>query len=188
MTKLTVKFGGTSLGSIEKILNAAKIVKKRLEEGNQIIVVVSAMAGTTDDLLKKSKSISNNFDRGELDVLFASGEQVTSSLLSGALISLGINSRSWMGWQIPIVTEGEKGLAKIAYIKTDEISKFISEGGVAVVPGFQGISKHSPSGPFPMMNFIFRREIPGFPAQTVASSCCGNRSIAYALNFTPRSR
>jgi len=141
MTKLTVKFGGTSLGSIEKILNAAKIVKKRLEEGNQIIVVVSAMAGTTDDLLKKSKSISNNFDRGELDVLFASGEQVTSSLLSGALISLGINSRSWMGWQIPIVTEGEKGLAKIAYIKTDEISKFISEGGVAVVPGFQGISK-----------------------------------------------
>ena len=104
MKKIVLKFGGTSVGSIEKIINAAKIAKKRHEEGNQVIVVVSAMAGTTNDLINKSNQVSKNFNKAELDVLMSSGEQVTCSLLSGALIDLGINARSWLGWQIPILT------------------------------------------------------------------------------------
>ena len=85
MKRIVLKFGGTSVGSVEKIINVAKIVKKKHEEGNQVIVVVSAMAGVTNDLINKSKKISNNFDKSELDVLMASGEQVSSSLLAGSI-------------------------------------------------------------------------------------------------------
>ena len=94
MKKLVLKFGGTSVGSIEKIQNVSKIVKKRHEEGNQIIVIVSAMSGTTNELIKKSRHISSNFDNKEMDVLLSSGEQISSSLLAGALINLenGITS------------------------------------------------------------------------------------------------
>ena len=143
MKKIVIKFGGTSVGSMEKIINAAQIVKKRQDEGNQVIVVVSAMAGVTNDLINKSKQISNNFDKAELDVLMASGEQVTCSLLSGALINLGIKARSWLSWQIPILTNNNHTSSQITKIKTDEILDFISKKGVAVVPGFQGISTES---------------------------------------------
>ena len=121
MKRIVIKFGGTSVGSIEKIINAAKIVKKRQEEGNNIIVVVSAMAGVTNDLIKKSIQISKNFDKPELDVLMSSGEQVTCSLLSGALIDLGIKARSWLSWQIPILTNENYTSSQIIQIKTDEI-------------------------------------------------------------------
>ena len=140
MKRIVVKFGGTSVGSIEKIINAAKIVKKRQEEGNQVIVVVSAMAGTTNDLIKKSNQISNNFNKAELDVLMSSGEQISCSLLAGALIEMGFKARSWLGWQIPIVTEGEHSFSRIFKIQTQEIVNFLSEGGIPVVAGFQGIS------------------------------------------------
>jgi aspartate kinase len=141
MKRIVIKFGGTSVGSIEKINNAAKIVKKRQEEGNQVIVVVSAMSGATNDLISQSKKISNNFNKSELDVLMSSGEQITSSLLSGALIELGIKSRSWMGWQIPILTTGVHSSSRIIKIKTEEVLAFLSEDGIPVIAGFQGISK-----------------------------------------------
>ena len=143
MKRLILKFGGTSVGTVEKIKKVANIIKKRHDEDNEIIVVVSAMAGATNDLVKKSDLISNNFDSKELDVLLSSGEQVSCSLLSGALIELGINARSWLGWQIPIVTNDNHTSSQIIKVKTDEILDFISKKGVAVIPGFQGISSES---------------------------------------------
>ena len=141
--RIVIKFGGTSVGSIEKIINAAKIVEKRHAEGNQVIVVVSAMSGVTNDLISKSNQISKNFNKSELDVLMSSGEQVTCSLLSGALIELGLKARSWLSWQIPIITNDNYTSSQIINIKTDEILNFISKKGIAVIPGFQGISPES---------------------------------------------
>ena len=141
MKKLTLKFGGTSLKTVDQIKKVANIVKKRHDEGNQIIVIVSAMAGATNDLMSKSKSISKNFDNKELDVLLSSGEQVSCSLLSGALIELGIKARSWLGWQIPIFTNKNYTSSQIIKINTDEILNFISKKGVAVIAGFQGVSE-----------------------------------------------
>ena len=143
MKRLVLKFGGTSVGTIDQIKKVANIVKNRHQEGDEIIVIVSAMSGTTNDLKEKSNLISKNFDSKELDVLLSSGEQVSSSLLSGALIDKGIKSRSWLGWQIPIITSDNHTASQIIKIKTDEILKFISDGGVAVVAGFQGITKNS---------------------------------------------
>jgi len=143
MKRIVIKFGGTSVGSVEKIINVAKIVKKRHEEGNEIIVVVSAISGTTNDLIDKSKKVSDNFNKPELDVLMSSGEQISSSLLAGAIIELGIKARSWMGWQIPIFTNDNHASSQIIQIKTDEILNFISQKGVAVIAGFQGVSKYS---------------------------------------------
>jgi len=142
MKRLVLKFGGTSVGTIEQIKKVANIVKNRHQEGDEIIVIVSAMSGTTNDLKEKSNLISKNFESKELDVLLSSGEQVSSSLLSGALIDKGIKSRSWLGWQIPIITNDNHTASQIIEIKTDEILKFISDGGVAVIAGFQGITKN----------------------------------------------
>jgi len=143
MKRLVLKFGGTSVGTTEKIRKVANIIKKRFSEDNEIIVVVSAMSGVTDDLKKKSDSISKNFDKKELDVLLSSGEQASCSLLAGALIDLGIKSRSWLGWQIPIVTNNNHTSSQIIKIKNDEIINFISNKGVAVIAGFQGVSKEN---------------------------------------------
>jgi aspartate kinase len=143
MKKIVLKFGGTSVGSIDKIKKVANIVKNRKDEGNSIIVIVSAMSGETNELKEKSNLISKNFDNIELDSLLSSGEQVTSSLLSGALINLGIKARSWLGWQIPVVTDNNHTAAQIIKIRTEEISKFISEDGVAVIAGFQGITQNN---------------------------------------------
>ena len=143
MTKKVLKFGGTSVGSIERIVHAAKIVKKEHSQGNEIIVVVSAMAGKTDELISQSNSISNKFDKRELDVLLSSGEQVTSALMAGALNELGVKSKSWMNWQIPILTTGDHTNSRIININVENINTYLSEGGVAIIPGFQGIS---PSG------------------------------------------
>ena len=143
MKRLVLKFGGTSVGSIEKIQKVANIIKKRHEEGNEIIVIVSAMFGVTNDLKKKSNSISKNFDSKELDVLLSSGEQISSSLLSGAIIDLGVKARSWMGWQLPILTDGNHTSSQIINIKTEEILNFISDRGVAVIAGFQGVSSNN---------------------------------------------
>jgi len=139
--KICMKFGGTSVGTIEKIKKVANIIKKRHSEGNEIIVVVSAMSGVTDELKAKSDLISKNFDNKELDVLLSSGEQVSCSLLSGALIDLGVKARSWLGWQIPIVTNDNYTSSQIMKINTDEILNFISKRGVAVIAGYQGISE-----------------------------------------------
>jgi len=143
MKRLALKFGGTSVGTIDKIQKVANIIKKKHDEGNEIIVIVSAMFGTTDDLKRKSNLISKNFDTKELDVLLSSGEQISSSLLTGALIYLGIKARSWMGWQVPILTDDNHTSSQIIKIRTNEISNFISEKGIAVIAGFQGISNEN---------------------------------------------
>ena len=140
MTKKVLKFGGTSVGSIERIVHAAKIVKKEHSQGNEIIVVVSAMAGKTNELISQSNAISNKFDKRELDVLLSSGEQVTSALMAGALNELGVKSKSWMNWQIPILTTGDHTNSRIININVENINTYLSEGGVAIIPGFQGIS------------------------------------------------
>ena len=141
MVKKILKFGGTSVGSIERILLVADIIKKEHEKSNQVIVVVSAMAGKTNELIKLSKEISENFDKREMDVLLSSGEQVTCALLTGALKNLKLNARSWLNWQIPILTEGEHSNARIINMHTNDINEFLKKDGIAVIPGFQGISK-----------------------------------------------
>ena len=141
MTKKVLKFGGTSVGSIQRIIHASKIIKKEHDKGNKILVVVSAMAGTTNNLVTHSESISKKFNKRELDVLLTSGEQVTSALMAGALNQLGVKAKSWMNWQIPIITEGENTNARIIKIATENVNKYLDSGGIAVIPGFQGISK-----------------------------------------------
>ena len=141
MTKKVLKFGGTSVGSIQRIVHAAKIIKKEYDSGNKILVVVSAMAGTTNNLVAHSVSISKKFNKRELDVLLTSGEQVTSALMAGALNQLGLKAKSWMNWQIPIITEGENTNSRIVQIITENVNKYLDSGGIAVIPGFQGISK-----------------------------------------------
>ena len=113
MAKKVLKFGGTSVGTIERIQHVAQIIKREFDAGNEVIAVVSAMSGKTNELLNQSQKISQNFSRRELDVLLASGEQVTSALLAGALLELGIKSSSWLNWQIPILTEGENFNSRI---------------------------------------------------------------------------
>ncbi len=140
MVKKVLKFGGTSVGSIDRIQHVAKIIEKEHKNGNQVIVVVSAMSGKTNELLNLSQKISNNFSKRELDVLLSSGEQITSALLAGALINLNVKAKSYLNWQIPIITEGEHTNARIINIKTNEINEYLKKKGVAIIPGFQGIS------------------------------------------------
>ncbi len=140
MTKKVLKFGGTSVGSIDRIKHAAKIIQKEHKQGNKIIVVVSAMAGKTNELISLSKSLSRNFLRRELDVLLSTGEQVTCALISGALNEIGVKAQSFMNWQIPILTEGDHNNARIINMNVRTIDNYLADGGVAVVPGYQGIS------------------------------------------------
>jgi aspartate kinase len=142
MTKIVIKFGGTSVGSVERIIAAAKIVKKRIGKNNKIIVVVSAMAGKTNELVKQSQKVSKKFNTREVDVLLASGEQVTSALLAGALNELKVKAKSFMGWQIPLLTDGEQSNSRIINMNVEKINQFLSNKGVAIIPGFQGISKN----------------------------------------------
>ena len=141
MTKV-LKFGGTSVGSIDRIEHAANIVKREQLNGDKIIVIVSAMAGKTNELIKHSQLISKEFDKRELDVLLSTGEQVTSALMAGALNKIGVKSKSWMNWQIPIYTDGEHSNARIVNMHVEKINKYLEDDGVAIIPGFQGISKN----------------------------------------------
>jgi len=141
MAKIVIKFGGTSVGNIDRIIAAAKIVKKKLNKGNKIIVVVSAMAGKTNELVKQSEKISKSFNKRELDVLLTSGEQVATALLAGALKEEGVKAKSYMGWQVPILTDGDHNNARIINMHVEKINKYILNDGVAIIPGFQGISK-----------------------------------------------
>ena len=143
MVKKVLKFGGTSVGSIERILHVANIVKKEQISGNKVIVVVSAMAGKTNELIELSQDISADFNKRELDVLLSSGEQVTSALLSGALIKLNLKAKSFMSWQIPILTDGDHSNARIINMHVKKINKYLEDGGVAIIPGYQGISKNN---------------------------------------------
>jgi aspartate kinase len=142
MTKIVIKFGGTSVGSIERITAAAKLIKKKIGKNNKIIVVVSAMSGKTNELVKQSEKISKKFNKRELDVLLASGEQVTSALLAGALNEIKVKAKSYMGWQVPILTQGDQNNSRIVNMHIEKINQFLSTKGVAIIPGFQGISNN----------------------------------------------
>ena len=142
MVKKVLKFGGTSVGTIERVQHVANIIQKEHSAGNKIIAVVSAMSGKTNELINLAKDISEEFDKRELDVLLSSGEQVTSALLAGALVKLNINAKSWLNWQIPILTEGEHSNARIINMNIKKINDFLNENGIAIIPGFQGISKN----------------------------------------------
>ncbi len=142
MVKKVLKFGGTSVGTTDRIQHVAKIIKKEQSLGNKIIVVVSAMAGKTNELIKLSNNISEEFNKREFDVLLSSGEQITSALLSGALSELSVKAKSWMNWQIPILTEGEHANSRIINMNVEKINEYLDGNGVVIMPGFQGISKN----------------------------------------------
>ena len=141
MTTIVMKFGGTSVANIDRIKNVADIIVNKKKEGFKIAVIVSAMAGVTNDLVEKSKAISSNFSNEEYDVLLSSGEQVTSALLSACLIEKGIKARSMLGWQIPIVTEGQHKNSRIVFVNSKPILENLNNDHVVVVPGFQGVSE-----------------------------------------------
>jgi aspartate kinase len=134
-----MKFGGTSVGDIDRIKNVARRVKAEAEAGNEVAVVVSAMSGQTNQLVDFCTQISPMHDAREYDAVVATGEQVTVGLLSLALQELGVNARSWLGWQLPIRTDGAHAKARISSIETDTILERMSQGQVAVVAGFQGL-------------------------------------------------
>ena len=141
MAKKVLKFGGTSVGTIERIQHVANIIRQEKDKGHQIIAIVSAMAGKTNELINLSKKLSEDFNKRELDVLLSSGEQITCALLAGALLKLNIKAKSWLNWQIPILTEGEHANARIINIHVNKIDEFLKYG-VAIIPGFQGVSKN----------------------------------------------
>jgi aspartate kinase len=139
MARIVQKFGGTSVADIERIRNVARRVKRDVDAGNEVAVVVSAMAGVTNQLVDYVNRVSPLHDAREYDAVVASGEQVTSGLLALALQELGVGARSWQGWQIPIRTDNVHGKARIDAIDTAEMEKRFAQGQVAVVAGFQGL-------------------------------------------------
>jgi aspartate kinase len=139
MARIVMKFGGTSVADVERIKNVARRVKREVDAGHEVAVVVSAMAGVTNQLVKWVNETCALHDAREYDVVVASGEQVTSGLVALALQEIGVNARSWLGWQIPLTTDGMHGKARIADIATEELERRFAEGQVAVVAGFQGI-------------------------------------------------
>ena len=141
MKIVVLKFGGTSVGSVERIMKVASIITSYIKKKFKVIVVSSAMSGVTNELIQKSKKISNNFDKSEYDVLVSTGEQMTCALIAGRLRHLGYKSQSWMSWQIPIISEGHYGSSRISWINKNKIIKFINSGGIPVITGFQGINK-----------------------------------------------
>ena len=140
MARLVMKFGGTSVADIAHIQNVAQHVKREVDAGNEVAVVVSAMAGTTNQLVAWTREIAPFHDAREYDAVVSSGEQVTSGLLALALQQIGINARSWQGWQIPIRTNSAHGAARIEGIDGSALIERLNDGQVAVVAGFQGIA------------------------------------------------
>ncbi len=139
MAVVVMKFGGTSVANIERIQNVARHVKREVDGGNKVAVVVSAMAGATNQLVAWVKEASPLYDPREYDAVVATGEQVTAGLLAIVLQSMGLKARSWSGWQIPILTSDAHGSARILDIPGDDIRKRLDDGEIAVVTGFQGV-------------------------------------------------
>ena len=139
MKIIVLKFGGTSVGTTDRIKKVAKIIAK-YKKKYKVIVLSSAMSGVTNNLINLSKKISKNFADSEYDVLVSSGEQVSCALISGELINKGLNSRSWMSWQIPIYTEGKYKFSRINKINKTQILNYLKKGGIPIITGFQGIN------------------------------------------------
>ena len=140
MKTVVLKFGGTSVGSIDRIKRVCKIIASLKRKNVQVLVVSSAMSGVTNDLVNKSKLISNNFDKAEYDTLVSTGEQASCALIAGRLKHMGFRSRSWMSWQLPILTEGPYSGARISKIVVKELNKYLKSGGIPIITGFQGVN------------------------------------------------
>ena len=140
MKIVVLKFGGTSVGTIRKIKKVASIIKDFRKKNYKVIVISSAMSGVTNEFIRKSKEISENFSDVEHDVLVSSGEQIACSLIAGRLIHMGLKSRSWLSWQIPIFTKGSHKNSRINKINKNKIIKYLKEGGIPIITGFQGIN------------------------------------------------
>ena len=143
MKTVVLKFGGTSVGSIDRIKKVCRIIASYKKKKYKVVVISSAMSGVTNDLVNKSKLISNNFDKAEYDALLSTGEQASCALISGRLNHIGCKSRSWQSWQIPIITEGPYSSARINKVIVNQLNKYLKSGGVPVITGFQGINKKS---------------------------------------------
>ncbi len=139
MARLVMKFGGTSVANIERIRNVARHVKREIDEGHEVAVVVSAMSGKTNELVGWVNDANRQYDPHEYDAVVASGEQVTSGLLAIVLQEMGLRARSWQGWQIPIETNGAHGSARIVRIDGARLVDGFGQGEVAVIAGFQGV-------------------------------------------------
>src|SRR5271154_4151934 len=139
MARLVQKFGGTSLADTERIKVVARRVEREIAAGHQGAVVVSAMAGVTNQLVDWTRETSRLHDAREFDVVVSSGEQVTAGLLALALQNLGIDARSWLGWQIPIRTDEGHGKTRIRSIEVSELCRLLALGQIAVIAGFQGV-------------------------------------------------
>ena len=137
--RLVQKFGGTSVADAARIRAAAKRVAREVRAGNQVAVVVSAMAGATDRLVERAREMARVYDTREYDVVVSAGEQVTVGLMALALQALGLEARSWLGWQVPIRTDDTHGRARIRAVEAGAVERWMEEGGVAVVAGFQGL-------------------------------------------------
>jgi aspartate kinase len=140
LARIVVKFGGTSMANIERIRNSARHVKREIEAGNEVAVVVSAMSGKTNELVGWVNEASALHDAREYDAIVASGEQITAGLMAIVLSEMGIQSRSYSGWQVPIYTDDSHGAARITDIDPTELNERMSNGWVPVITGFQGIS------------------------------------------------
>ena len=139
MTCIVQKFGGTSVADIDRIKAVAEKVKHELDAGNEVVVVPSAMAGTTNQLVDYVDQVSPLYDAREYDAVVSTGEQITAGLLALALQNLGVQARSWSGWQVPVITDGAHGGARIERIETEELDRRMKAGEVPVVTGFQGL-------------------------------------------------
>jgi aspartate kinase len=139
MATVVMKFGGTSVANVERIRNVARHVKREVDAGNKVDVVVSAMSGATNQLVGWVRETSLLHDAREYDAVVASGENVTAGLLAIALQSMSVPARSWQGWQIPILTDESHGAARIVDIPGDRLRARLDSGEVAVVTGFQGL-------------------------------------------------
>ena len=140
MAKIVMKFGGTSVADLDRIRHVAKLVKREVDRGHQVAVVVSAMAGETNKLVGWTRELSPLHDAREYDVVVAAGEQITAGLTAVALSAIGVSARSWLGWQIPVRTSAMHGSARIESIDPTQLDIRLAEGQVAVVAGFQGIA------------------------------------------------
>ena len=139
MSKIVMKFGGTSVADLDRIRHVARLVTREVNRGHQVAVVVSAMAGETNKLIAWTRDLAPQHDLGEYDVVVATGEQITTGLLAVALSAMGVHARSWLGWQIPIRTSMHHGCARIEEIASVHLNSTLAAGQVAVIPGFQGI-------------------------------------------------
>ena len=143
MKTVVLKFGGTSVGSIDRIKNVAKIISTYKKKKYRVIVVSSAMSGITNQLIKQTKELGKNFDSAEYDVLLSTGEQAACALIAGRLKHLGFNARSWISWQVPIITEGLYSSSRIDKINKTKLESYMKLGGIPIITGFQGINSEN---------------------------------------------